>query len=59
MVGGNYVAWIKSNRVKDLVTGGCKNPLYPTNFRKSYDSKTKKENENHGNQICRIGSILL
>ena len=60
MVEGNYVAWIKSDRVKELVTGECKNPLYPTSFRKSYSSKTEKEKEkeNDGNQMCRIDSRL-
>jgi len=60
MVEGNYVAWIKSDRVKELVTGECKNPLYPTSFRKSYSSKTEKEKEkeNDGNQMCRIDSTL-
>jgi len=58
MVGGNYVAWIKSDRVKELVTGESKNPLYPTSFRKSYSSKTEKEKENDGNQMCRIDSSL-
>ena len=58
MVGGNYVAWIKLERVKELVTEECKKPLYPKNFRKSYSSKTEKENENDGDQICRIDSTL-
>ena len=58
MVGGSYVAWIKSNRFKELVTRECKNPLYLTRFRKIYSSKTKKEKENDGNQMCRIDSTL-
>ena len=45
MVEGNYVAWIKSDRVNELVTGECKNPLYPTSFRKCYSSKREKEKE--------------
>ena len=45
MVEGNYVSWIKSDRVKELVTKECKNPLYPTSFRKCYSSKTEKEKE--------------
>ena len=58
MVEGNYVAWIKSDRVKEIVTRECKNPLYPTSFRKSYSSKTEKEKENDGSQMCRIDSTL-
>ena len=58
MVGGNYVAWIKSDIVKDLVTEECKNPLYPTSFRKSYSSKIEKEKENDGNQMSRFDNTL-
>ena len=58
MVGGNYVLWIKLSKVKELVTEECKNPLYTTKFQKSYSSKTEKEKENDGNQMCRIDSTL-
>ena len=58
MVEGNYVSWIKSDRVKEVATGECKNPLYPTSFRKSYSSKIEKEKENDENQMCRIDSTL-
>ena len=44
--------------LKSQLQGSAKTPLYPTSFRKSYGSKTEKEKENDGNQMCRIDNTL-
>jgi len=56
MIGGNNVAWIKSNRYNEFVIGESKNLLFPTSFRKSFSRKSKEENI--GNKKYRVGSPL-
>ena len=43
MVEGNYVAWIKSDRVKELVTGSAKTHCIQQAFEKVIVVKQKKK----------------
>jgi hypothetical protein len=58
MIGGNNVSGSNKIDIMKFVIGERKNLLYPTSFQKSFSRKSKQENENAGNQKCRIDTPL-